>query len=113
MYFHLHTYVDSTGDVNSNDHKALHSDRLNEDSMHVENISVQTIIDDDGASVYKANKLSLSDHYDATSRRRLVVISQAVTAKQLNKIIDVTGMHVVYTCTVEITLLLSTNVSMY
>ena len=61
-------------DIKSIDHDSCHSDNLVEDSVRIEDINVPSIIDDNEASVYKADRSSVSDHHDTTSRRLVVTV---------------------------------------
>ena len=62
-------------DIRSIDQESCHSDNQVEDSVRVEDINVPSIIDDDNeASVYKADRSSISDHHNTTSRRLVVTV---------------------------------------
>ena len=61
-------------DIKSIDHESCHSDNLVEDSVRIEDINGPSIIDDNEASVYKADRSSVSDHHNTTSRRLVVTV---------------------------------------
>ena len=61
-------------DIKSIDLESCHSDNLVEDSVRIEDINGPSIIDDNEASVYKADRSSVSDHHNTTSRRLVVTV---------------------------------------
>lgn len=81
-------FIKNIKDIKSIDYEICHSI---EDSVIVEDFTVQPIIDDDGALVYKADKSTINDYYSITSRRRLVVTVRIRTAKQPSETGDVTS----------------------
>ena len=77
-------------DIHSVDHNAPHSVSLVEECVRDEDCTVGSVVGDDGASVEKADKSSISEHYNRNSRRRHVVSIQRTT-KQHDKSIDATS----------------------
>ena len=84
-------FIKTIKDIKSIDYESCHSVNLIEDSVIIEDLTVQPIIDDDGALIYKADESFISDYYNMTSRRRLVVTARIQTAKQPSETGDVTS----------------------
>ena len=80
-----------TEDTHSFDHNTPGNVSLFEESVRDEDFKVESIIDDCGVSVDKADQSSISSHYNSYSRRRHIV-----SAEKYDKTIDTTSsMYVV------------------
>ena len=74
-----------TMDTHSVDHTTPPSDSVRDEDFEVHSV----VDDDDGASVDKADKLSISSHYHINSRRRSMAGSQRGAANLPGKSVDI------------------------